>query len=284
MVLGKIEQTARNVDTTVAVFFFLSLAFHAAILALPLQESNGAAEKTYPVAFLVKESASPVAAPAAIKSAGKYRESLAAPDPKLEPSGKPPRGKPPREKAAVPDLTEPVTTLPFEGAASLLAEMAAPEIHLVDGVVRTEPEAKPSAAGPLSVGLIKQEAVRPARGAGAAAGRHSAAGESGRVFSQASYAHSPPPPYPEGARREGLEGTVLLAVLVGQEGKAERIDVKQSSGYGILDEAARGAIRGWRFHPAREGENAVKSWVNVPIIFRLAETGDGPKPMNHGRD
>ncbi|MBI2361660.1 MAG: energy transducer TonB [Deltaproteobacteria bacterium] len=276
------------------VFFFLSLALHAAILALPLQESEGPAEKTHPVAFLVTESASPVPAPTAIRSAGKYREGSAERDPKIEPSREPPRGTPPGEKAALPDPPGPVTTLPLERAASVVAEIATPKIHLAEAPIRTEPEAKPSPAGPPSGGL-KEEAVRPAleakangnaaaRGAGAAAGRHSAASESNRVFSQARYAHSPAPRYPEGARRQGLQGAVLLAVLVGQEGKAERIEVKRSSGYAILDEAARSAIRGWRFHPARDGESALRSWVNIPIIFRLAESGDELKPMNHGRD
>jgi protein TonB len=91
----------------------------------------------------------------------------------------------------------------------------------------------------------------------------------GRIFTQADYAHNPKPPYPERAQREGWEGTVLLRVLVNQEGKAESVEVSRSSGFETLDRAAANTVKDWRFHPARHGEKAVESWVRVPIVFKL---------------
>ncbi len=95
------------------------------------------------------------------------------------------------------------------------------------------------------------------------------------VFAQADYAHTPKPQYPERARREGWEGTVLLRVLVDQQGKSKWVEVSRSSGFEILDGAAMETVKGWRFHPARYGERRVKSWVNIPIIFRLADRDRG---------
>lgn len=90
-------------------------------------------------------------------------------------------------------------------------------------------------------------------------------------FSPVHYAHHPKPDYPERARREGWEGTVLLRVLVDQKGRPKWVELNRSSGFEILDRAAIETVKGWRFRPARSGVNAVESWVKVPIMFRLTE-------------
>lgn len=87
----------------------------------------------------------------------------------------------------------------------------------------------------------------------------------------ASYRTTTKPDYPERARREGKEGRVLLQVLVDAEGRSKVVEVDTSSGSEVLDQAARDAIRRWRFSPARQGERAVESWVKIPIEFRLNE-------------
>lgn len=91
------------------------------------------------------------------------------------------------------------------------------------------------------------------------------------VFFHPSYAYAPKPQYPERARREGWEGTVLLRVLVDREGGSKWIEVNQSSGFETLDGAAMETVKHWRFEPARYGERRVESWVKIPIIFRLAD-------------
>jgi TonB family protein len=89
-------------------------------------------------------------------------------------------------------------------------------------------------------------------------------------YAPAGYAHNPAPEYPEQARREGWEGTVLLGVLINRQGSPEKVEVKRGSGFEILDRAATQAVMGWRFHPARHGETTSESWVSVPIVFRLS--------------
>lgn len=85
----------------------------------------------------------------------------------------------------------------------------------------------------------------------------------------ADYLDNPSPDYPRVSRRMGEEGRVLLRVLVSAGGLANRVLVKQTSGYVRLDEAALDAVRRWRFVPAQQGGNPVDAWVVVPITFSL---------------
>jgi TonB family protein len=88
-------------------------------------------------------------------------------------------------------------------------------------------------------------------------------------FTPANYARRRSPEYPERARRKGWEGTTLLKVLVDQEGTSKLIEVNRSSGFVALDRAAVKAVKRWRFHPARDGDRPIESWVEIPIQFRL---------------
>lgn len=83
----------------------------------------------------------------------------------------------------------------------------------------------------------------------------------------AAYLDNPPPAYPAMSRRRGETGRVLLRVHVSSAGRAERIEIKSSSGFDRLDEAAREAVLSWRFVPARRGEEPVSAWVQIPIVF-----------------
>lgn len=85
----------------------------------------------------------------------------------------------------------------------------------------------------------------------------------------AAYLANPRPVYPPLSRRLGEQGTVLLRVRVGGDGRAEAVRVLRSSGSPRLDRAAREVVSRWRFVPARVGEAAVASWVQVPIAFTL---------------
>lgn len=85
----------------------------------------------------------------------------------------------------------------------------------------------------------------------------------------ADYLSNPKPVYPVASRRLGEEGKVLLRVKVSHGGTPMAVEVKQSCGFGRLDEAARAAVLRWRFVPARRGDEAIESWVSVPIVFSL---------------
>ncbi|UCF70269.1 MAG: energy transducer TonB [candidate division WOR-3 bacterium] len=77
--------------------------------------------------------------------------------------------------------------------------------------------------------------------------------------------------YPDEARRQGMEGTVYVRVLVGRSGKASNAMIAKTSGNQILDSAAIRTARTFRFSPAMAGEEVLQSWVMVPIEFKFRE-------------
>lgn len=85
----------------------------------------------------------------------------------------------------------------------------------------------------------------------------------------ADYLNNPKPHYPSASRRLREEGEVMLRVRVSAAGLAENVEIKHSSGFIRLDQAAVDAVTRWRFVPARRGDEAVAAWVQVPITFNL---------------
>ncbi len=75
-------------------------------------------------------------------------------------------------------------------------------------------------------------------------------------------------PYPEEARRAGIEGTVTLSITIDPDGKVVAAKVVSGPGYG-LDEAARDAIRRFRFKPAIKGGEAVSTEMKYSYTFLL---------------
>ncbi|GAB2892852.1 hypothetical protein GCM10027046_22190 [Uliginosibacterium flavum] len=86
---------------------------------------------------------------------------------------------------------------------------------------------------------------------------------------RAAYLNNPEPAYPPMSRRAGETGRVMLEVAISAEGRAQSVKLHISSGYPRLDMAATEAVRNWRFDPAREGERAVASLVQIPVDFTL---------------
>lgn len=88
---------------------------------------------------------------------------------------------------------------------------------------------------------------------------------------QIAYDDATPPAYPPLARRRGWEGTVMLRILVGIDGRPVEVEVAQSSGHGLLDRSARDhVLRRWRFQPALQNGEAIRGWATVPVTFTLA--------------
>lgn len=84
------------------------------------------------------------------------------------------------------------------------------------------------------------------------------------------YADAPAPAYPLDALRDGVQGTVLLQVLVDVDGRPLQVDVQRSSGDRRLDIAARKQVlMHWRFRPAMKDGHAVQAIGLVPIAFNL---------------
>ncbi len=79
-----------------------------------------------------------------------------------------------------------------------------------------------------------------------------------------------PPSYPRESRRRREEGTVVLMVLLGEDGKVADISVSQSSGFDRLDRAALAAVRRWVWSPTiRAGAPVmVRGMVEIPFILQ----------------
>jgi len=88
----------------------------------------------------------------------------------------------------------------------------------------------------------------------------------------ANYLLNPKPVYPPTACQRKEEGLVILAVEVDREGFPNGIQIIQSSSFQLLDEAAVQAVSRWRFSPARLGNRAVASRIEVPIRFKLTDS------------
>ncbi|MFC4763957.1 energy transducer TonB [Dyella koreensis] len=83
---------------------------------------------------------------------------------------------------------------------------------------------------------------------------------------------SSPLTFPSIAIRKHMHGTVLLRVLVNEDGKPVEVSVEQSSGEPVLDRSAREQVlANWRFQPATVQGRAVQAWARVPVSFELRE-------------
>ena len=70
--------------------------------------------------------------------------------------------------------------------------------------------------------------------------------------------------YPQEAIARGLEGEVLVLIIIGEEGQVTAARVEQGSGHRILDDAALRAVRSLRSLPADAPREAL-----LPVRFRL---------------
>ena len=242
-----------------------SATVHAALFTIPSFSPEYSRETIIPVRIVVSESAginSDGEAPQAAKRAGKARHSRVL--------GKPDRLS--RAPTADEHSINPIPAAPrppAETASDIPPAALTEEIGSLSYASRAGSGGLSSASGARGTGLSGAEGLGSGSGTGTGTGTGNATSQ--LIGAQPGYLDNPIPEYPERARRQGWQGTVLLNVLVSAEGKPQKIEITDSSGFEILDHAARAAVMRWRFHPARYGETPLESWVRVPIVFRLRD-------------
>lgn len=157
----------------------------------------------------------------------------------------PPQAQPPRQVQATPrpqtasTAPNPAPVVVDDGVLPMTVELP------VAGADDPDPATGPAATGP----------VAPAAGPAAM---------------RLEYTSAPPPAYPRDALRRGAEGTVLLQVLVGTDGRPLEVGISESSGHRDLDAAARRHVLArWRFRPAHRDGHPVQAVGLVPIAFSL---------------
>jgi len=80
------------------------------------------------------------------------------------------------------------------------------------------------------------------------------------------------PPYPEHARQQGVEGTVVLKLTVSAAGRAQNVRVAGSSGHSALDQAAIAHIKQAQFSPGLKDGRAVPVTITFRVKFRLVNS------------
>lgn len=108
---------------------------------------------------------------------------------------------------------------------------------------------------------------------GSGSGRGSGNGGSGRGggYTHPGILSQVTPAYPESARRQGVQGTVILKIQILASGRPGFVSVYRSSGDDSLDDAAVEAVQQWRFIPAedRSTGEAITCITTMPVVFRL---------------
>ena len=75
--------------------------------------------------------------------------------------------------------------------------------------------------------------------------------------------------YPELARKQGVNGYVLLNVLIDEKGRVDEVAILDSKPKEIFDIQASNSVRKWTFRPATYLGKTVKVWATQKIVFRL---------------
>jgi TonB family protein len=75
------------------------------------------------------------------------------------------------------------------------------------------------------------------------------------------------PVYPIEARRNGIQGTVRLHVILQKDGTVEQLEVV--SGHPLLAQAAHDAVRQWRYQPTLLNGQPVMIDTTIDVIFTL---------------
>ncbi|MGB4498771.1 MAG: energy transducer TonB [Methylococcaceae bacterium] len=152
-----------------------------------------------------------------------------------------------------PVKTKPLMSSQYESKTLVVAQtkqVTQPPVKMTESVTPPQQNTTPSSSSPSQSSETKSEPI---------------------VLPNlnADYLKNPAPVYPALARQNGEQGKVLVRVFVNENGKAEKVTLKKSSGYEQLDDSALETVKNWQFVPAHRGAEAVSAWVVVPISFSL---------------
>jgi protein TonB len=168
----------------------------------------------------------------------------------------------PQPRTTTPSLPAPVPTVQPQvtpAAVPVAHEVpvaAAPSAPVAEVRSATPPLAAAPAAPAVPVASAVAAAVAPAvRGPVTVSG--------------VEYLSPPKVEYPLSAKRAGIEGKVMLRVLIDEKGQAQRADIQQSSGHARLDDAARSAAMRALFKPHLEDGQPMPVYALIPISFTL---------------
>lgn len=268
-----------------AAALLLSAVVHGCILGLPASNLQLAEQVEQPLAVSLSLERPPEdggglpqsgAGQPARAGSDKPQEGHRPAAPLTEPEDPPPEDRAPEAGPA--PLPERIAGSDVERAATRADPTAAePPATEPGGRVDSDSPARAAGEGESAAGVegAAQASSGGAAGRAATAGKAHAKGRGTQREAEMSEVlpallYAPKPPYPSRSRDLGEEGTVILAILVGEDGRVRQCQVASTSGYPLLDGSALSAVRRkWRFKAGTSAGKSVPRWVRVPVEFSI---------------
>ncbi|WP_144154544.1 energy transducer TonB [Paraburkholderia sp. BCC1885] len=227
------RRNSRTLTATAAV-----AAIHLALLAVILSMRHEPPVRPLESRTMTAEllSPAPVAAPVALQSIAPPPPKPTPPVPHVKPKVQPrPTPKPTPEPLPMAASPSPTAPAPAEAAPPTSAAPAAPAAAAAPAIGRPTMEiSAPKNVSHLDCNIAK-------------------------------------PDYPAMSRRRGESGTAYVRFVVGLTGNLENIELKKSSGYDRLDQAALDAVRESSCKPYLENGVPIRAAYTQPYQFGLSD-------------
>jgi protein TonB len=275
--------TSRRARPSLALAALLSLAVHGGVLAACLTPRHSRTPATAPASFsVVLVSAVPGPAVAAEEATAQASLTVAKPD-REEPASAP---RVPEAHPAVPDklavetpalLPSPVAKpkdKPRKAAAIIATATPQPSatLALAAPPSSSAPAETPSASAedPIAPESASGKAAGNTTGEGAVASAPSARSSDRNYLAEIMASLARHKRYPEVARRQEEQGTVLIAFAVDRAGRLLSFDIRKGSGNAALDRAAEEMVRrADPLPPAPASYAGTRLDLVLPVTFSL---------------
>ena len=219
----------------------------------------------------------PKPAPPAKKKALVTFKKAASPVPPARPKAAPPQPTPvppqPEVRVEPKPIDKPTPPPPAPAVQAPVKSIPADPIE-VPGVPTEAPPAPPSRGPGNAGGVGSGSGQGVGSGDGGGIGPGSGGGTGGGPY-QPGAGIDPPtlvrevrPTYTDAARRQAIEGDVVLEIVVRSDGSVGNVRVRSTLGGG-LEQKAIEAVRQWRFTPAKRKGVPVDVVVEVAVEFKL---------------
>ncbi|MBJ6761598.1 TonB family protein [Myxococcaceae bacterium JPH2] len=234
-----------------------SLALHGVALVVLNTRAPTLGQPQRPVEMVMVEVVKPPAPPPPVEE---KKEEPKPPPPKARPA------RPPPVKVA--EAPKPLPPPPPDAPPPPNDTPAPTKAPLVVGISMSSTTASggfAAAVGNTLYGRTAEKATAPKEVKAYSAPKYTPIYQ---VDSEPSLASEVKIPYPDEARRAGIEGTVTLAITIDLEGKVVAARIVSGPGYG-LNEAARDAVMRFRFKPAIKHGEPVSTEMKYAYTFLL---------------
>jgi periplasmic protein TonB len=176
----------------------------------------------------------------------------------------PPPAPPPPPRVAPPEVPRQLhSPPPPEQAATALPAPA------VEPVPSERPPPISETVRSAAVGALPTSAAEDRASAPPQVSRATSVPRAARHIENVNYLRAPVLEYPSASRRFGEQGRVVLRVLIGPDGHAEKIELHEASAFQRLNEAAMEAARRALYKPYTEDGVAQPAWALVALSFQL---------------